>query len=235
MFVVNTTSATVGGTSERSWPRKRVPSSRRRNPGVKLGRDTRLWRLRRSRSLRVTAARSGRDGQHVRIRLCRRGRWRRGLRREGLVQNRPRRGAARTGERQHEGDRQKNSTAPPADLRQEVSCLTSAEDGVSGARDAAEARGESTTLARLQQNGGDQNHAVDDQQRDKKGRKHQIQAGPASGRRTKGERARRSTRCAQLNRKHVISRDLRRRVKWTRWRSSSRLRDSRLRREGHRL
>src|SRR5687768_6026809 len=32
MFVVNTTSATVGLAASRSRPRKRVPSSRRRNP-----------------------------------------------------------------------------------------------------------------------------------------------------------------------------------------------------------
>src|SRR6185503_15674827 len=33
MFVVNTTSATAGAMARSSRPRKRVPSSRRRNPG----------------------------------------------------------------------------------------------------------------------------------------------------------------------------------------------------------
>src|SRR5687768_16460597 len=37
MFVVNTTSATAGGTGESRRPRKRVPSSRRRNPGTERG------------------------------------------------------------------------------------------------------------------------------------------------------------------------------------------------------
>src|ERR1700681_370385 len=36
MFVVNTTSATVGSRFPWSTPRKRVPSSRRRNPGVRF-------------------------------------------------------------------------------------------------------------------------------------------------------------------------------------------------------
>jgi hypothetical protein len=41
MLVVKTTSATVGGVSALSEPRKRVPSSRRRNPGERLGSGTR--------------------------------------------------------------------------------------------------------------------------------------------------------------------------------------------------
>src|SRR5688572_14393985 len=112
MFVVKTTSATVGAVAASlNCPRKRVPSSRRRNPGEKLGSATDLRRLRRWRgSLRV---RSGGYRKHVWSRLRRRGSGRRRRRREGLIQNRARRGTPGGRHRENEGQPEKNPSTPP--------------------------------------------------------------------------------------------------------------------------
>src|SRR5919204_5466848 len=149
MFVVKTTSATVVGAASRKAPRKRVPSSSRRNPGVKLRSVTRLWRfrLRRRRRLRAAGlccaacASCGLrlNGQDVCVRPCRSGScWRR-WRAEGLIENRTRCGAPRGRQRQKKREAEKNSAAPPARFCQEITRLTRPEDRIGGAGDATKA------------------------------------------------------------------------------------------------
>src|SRR5688572_12483158 len=164
MLVVNTTSATVGGGEVLNCPRKRVPSSRRRNPGVELGSATlrSLGRWCRSRCLRVAARSYGLDGKNIGARLCRCWRDRSRGRREGLVQNRTRRRTLRRGQRQEERQSQEDCAAPPAGLREQVPCLPRAEDCVRRAGDSAKTGGQAATLSGLQENGGNENHAVDD-------------------------------------------------------------------------
>src|SRR6185503_3468232 len=179
MLVVKTTSATVNGASaSRICPRKRVPSSRRRNPGVNLGSVTaRLWRfgIRRGRLGISARCRRGLDREDVRVGLRRHGRGR-GLRwrRECLVENRSRRGASCRREREQEGDTEEKSSAPPADLREEIACLAGAEDRVRGARDTAETGRQTAALSRLEQNCRNKNDAVDHQQRQKNRVDHLI-------------------------------------------------------------
>src|SRR5687768_8938778 len=113
MFVVNTTSATVGGASVTSEPRKRVPSSRRRNPGRRTG-------ISLTRSLLLLATGGWRralvrrsdwhDG------LGRRSGWRRDRRRtpgESLVENRRGRATARGHQLEDKREAEKQAARPP--------------------------------------------------------------------------------------------------------------------------
>ncbi len=219
MFVVNTTSATVGSEAlANSCPRKRVPSSRRRNPGDNSGGPLGV-RASWSAELDVVATsrrRRGLNRQHVRVRLCR-SRAPPGPAASVKVWSRIDGGAAARDDeqRQQEREPEEEPTAPPADLRQQVAGLTCAEDGVRRAGDAAEARGESAALSGLQQDGGDENHAVDHEQREKDSGDHL------------------EWEVCKLA-KHLISLDLRRPVKRRRWRPSSRRPGSPRRREARR-
>src|SRR5690349_11328069 len=141
MFVVNTTSATAGTIGESSRPRKRVPSSRRRNPGterwsVNVARLWLLW-LRRLWSWRRG---SGSGGWRGRARLgCRleryrrvcllRHRWRsRGCRgRQRLVEDGGRDASASGRNLKHEREEQEHSAARPAGAGEEVSRLPGAD------------------------------------------------------------------------------------------------------------
>src|SRR3990172_3759332 len=148
MLVVNTTSATLGaGSAAWRWPRKRVPSSRRRNPG-------------RERSI-VTIARyglfasaaggffasgdgGGRGG----------GRGRALGRRERTVEHRGRRATAAREDLEHEREADEDASAPPARLREQVPGLQRAEERIRGRGCSAETRGQPTALTGLQQDGG---------------------------------------------------------------------------------
>src|SRR5687768_10015978 len=125
MFVVNTTSATVGGASVTSEPRKRVPSSRRRNPGRRTG-------ISFTRSLLLLASSGWRRA------LVRWSDWHHGLRRrsgdrrrsscratrQSLIKDRRRRATTSRHQLEHEGDTEEETAGPPRDLRKDVSGLT---------------------------------------------------------------------------------------------------------------
>src|SRR5688572_7708005 len=130
MFVVNTTSATVSGASETRVPRKRVPSSRRRNPGRRSGCSLTgallllgagWWRA-------LFIGGLDRNGG-FRRRIHGRGRR---ARRETLVENRRRRAAARGHQLQRERESEEEASSPPRNLRQDVACLTCADERVRG-------------------------------------------------------------------------------------------------------
>src|ERR1041385_3151383 len=145
MFVVNTISATVGAALDvASSPEKRVPSSRRRNPGVLLEAllTTWLWFLgrgfrsgrRRGRRARIRRRRLGglrvgrrrvrrsgigrRQARDCRVRPtgCVRGRGGYGRGLERLIEDRFRRAAARRRDRQQERQPEEQPTTPPARL-----------------------------------------------------------------------------------------------------------------------
>src|SRR3954469_25247907 len=111
MLVVNTTSATAGRKAEseapENRPRKRVPSSRRRNPGS-VTRDAanlllrgRSWRFRRRR----TSGGRGRGNRLQRNSGGRRWRWRRVLlRTEALLEHRARYSRVRRHQLQDEAE-----------------------------------------------------------------------------------------------------------------------------------
>src|SRR3982751_2440926 len=194
MFVVKTPSATVVVRLARSAPRNRVPSSRRRNPGTasrsatlgllgrwcgrcrrgRLGRAghggrRRRWSRRQRNAGRTTCCGSGR----------RRGGGRRG--REGLIEHRLRRAAMRRRDREDERQQEEQRASPPARLGQQVTRLPRAEQRIGGAAHAAEARGQAVPLARLQQDGGDQHEAVENEQDEQKGEHAAGKAEETSG------------------------------------------------------
>src|SRR6476646_220237 len=198
MLVVKTTSATVGLVVDvASSPRKRVPSSRRRNPGRTSSRVTiRLWLFRRRRRRcraflgpggRRLARRLGRRRRRVRVGLRQsrnRGirsasRWRgsggaRRWRREGLIEYRLWRTATRRGERKKERQAEEQSSAPPARLRQKIARLTGAEERARRATHAAERRCHSSALSCLHENGGDEQDTVENQEDEKQGVQHGV-------------------------------------------------------------
>jgi len=182
MLVVKTSSATAGsiaplGDGPANRPRKRDPSSRRRNPGSVI-RVSAVNLPLRSRSWRFLRWRAGWRG-------CRRGRlqrdgWRgsrrrrdvRGLRTQTLFKHRLRRPRMGRHYLKYERQAEEDSAAPPANGGKEVSCLPNSDQRVWRRARPAEARGESTALSALKQNGEDQNDAVDDEQSEKKRVKH---------------------------------------------------------------
>src|SRR5215467_2505305 len=150
MFVVNTTSATVGASPDAAnSPEKRVPSSRRRNPGVLLEerftacswflgrRRGWLWSRRRGARIRRRRLRATRcRGRGVRRRGIRRRQTRNcvratgrsvrrsrrayGRRLERLVEDRLGRAAARRRDREQEREAEEQPAAPPACLCEQV-------------------------------------------------------------------------------------------------------------------
>src|SRR5512146_546049 len=158
MFVVNTTSATVGlVVSVASSPRKRVPSSRRRNPGrvsrsvtLVLWLLVRRWLRGRRRLLSTGLWRSGvwrRSRRRATRCRRRRVRWirrrernwigaagctnRRGCRRrrlEGLIEHRLWCAAPSRRNREQEREAEEQPSAPPACLGEEVAGLSRAEE-----------------------------------------------------------------------------------------------------------
>jgi hypothetical protein len=72
----------------------------------------------------------------------------------------------------NEGKAEKNSATPPADGGQEISSLPYSDQSIGRRASSAETGGESGALPALQQNGKDQDDAVKDEQREKKGVKH---------------------------------------------------------------
>ena len=72
----------------------------------------------------------------------------------------------------YEGKAEEDSAAPPTGSRQKISRLADADQRVRGRARAAKARSESTALPALEQNGEDQDDAIDDEQCEKKRVKH---------------------------------------------------------------
>src|SRR5690349_10696652 len=165
MLVVNTTSATVMSAVPWTTPRKRVPSSRRRNPGTSTRSVTMLWlgRGRRRGGGRVAAGRSvarrrGGGGERngaVRVRRRRRRRGD-GGRRECLVEHRRRRALLGGHQRQHVREEEKDPAAPPARLGEQVARLPRAEERIRRAAHPAEAGRQAIALAALHQDGRDE-------------------------------------------------------------------------------
>ena len=72
----------------------------------------------------------------------------------------------------YESQAEEYPAAPPANGGKKVSCLPNSDQRVGRRARSAEARGESTALSALKQNGEDQHDAVDDEQSEKKRVKH---------------------------------------------------------------
>src|SRR4051812_38586697 len=168
MFVVNTTSATAVRSAPRRRPEKRVPSSRRRNPGennsaVTSGRGSgAVWRGGR-RALRRGCQREYRRAGD---------RCRSGGRARRLVEDRLRRVAARRRQLEHERKPEEYSTAPPACLGEEAASLAHADERVGGGARAAEAGSESAPLSALQHDGRNEHEGVENQEDEQEGVKH---------------------------------------------------------------
>jgi hypothetical protein len=167
-------------------PRKRVPSSRRRNPGwprraVTFGRLRLLARrrsfARRSRGRRFRSLQRLRRRTRRRVRGCwrerncgirstgrrRRIRGNRHRRLKRLVECGFRRSAARRREREQERQPEKQSPAPPARLGEKISRLSRAHEGARRTAHATKRRGHASALSRLHQHGDDEDEAIDDQ------------------------------------------------------------------------
>src|SRR4051812_20622554 len=180
MLVVKTTSATAGRSAAPRppaiRPRKRVPSSRRRNPGS-VTRDVanlllrgRSWRVRRRRSTR----RCGRRGGLQRYGRSRSRRRRRILllRSQALLEHRARNCGVARHQLKDEAESEKDAAAPPADSGEEISSLANTDQRIWRRARATEAGGQSGALPALQQDGEHHDDAVDDQQDQKKRVKH---------------------------------------------------------------
>src|SRR6266550_5548419 len=172
ILVVKTTSATAGSGAASGppaiRPRKRVPSSRRRNPGS-AKRVSAANLILRGGSWRFGIRRCGRSRRRRWLewnrgsrRRCRRNVLR--LRSKSLLQNRA--WCRRMGRHQleNEGETEEDSAPPPADLGEKISSLTNPDQSVRRRAGAAEARGESRALSALKQNGKHQDDAIYDQQ-----------------------------------------------------------------------
>src|SRR5690349_13246206 len=92
--------------------------------------------------------------------------------RKRLIEHGPGRPATRRSEREQETQKEKESTAPPARLREQVACLASSEQRARRAADTAECRGETLSLSALKQNSDDENDTVDGEQHHQKGVQH---------------------------------------------------------------
>src|SRR5687767_2911592 len=163
MFVVNTTSATVGAPVLRRRPRNRVPSSRRRNPGI------RFWLLTRVCESALAVGRILRNGFERYRRSRRRRGWRHRRRRQGAIEDGLGNSRPKRQEREDERQPEEDSTAPPARTRQEVAGLSGTQDRVRGAAGTAEARGKSTALSGLHEDGRDERDAYENQNDDQEG------------------------------------------------------------------
>src|SRR5512140_392045 len=176
MFVVNTTSATRSRSRSRRSPRKRVPSSRRRNPALVLAGITALFR----RSLRRwcrgwcggrrLGRRRERRQRHRRRRVGgrRRGRRSRALTRERIEHGRWR-GRPRSHDLQNERECEEDAGTPPRRAREQIRSLPCADERIRGRGGTAEIRRKPTALSRLKQDGRDENETVDDEQNQQKG------------------------------------------------------------------
>ena len=178
MFVVNTTSATAGSTAPlcaATRPRKRVPSSRRRNPGsatrVSANLALRCWCWSFGAGC---CRRSVRARRRLQRNSGRRRRWWCCLlwRCQALLQYRARRRRVCRHQLQHEAEEEEDSAAPPARSSEKVSCLTNSNKSIGRGAGTAEIRGQTSAFAGLHQHGCHQHQAVDDEKSQKKRVKH---------------------------------------------------------------
>src|SRR5450759_32446 len=131
MLVVKTTSVTAGSGAALETavrPRKRVPSSRRRNPGsvirvlaANLPLRSGSWRFRRLRSRRSGGRR--RWLERNRWSRCRRRRHVLGLGPQALIEDGPRRRRVRRHDLQNKAETEENAAAPPATPSENVTGL----------------------------------------------------------------------------------------------------------------
>lgn len=175
MLVVKTTSAAEGSPAVQMRPRKRVPSSSRRNPlSPSRGSTGNALRLRRRR-LRCCSRRGSRRGSRwsVRLRGGRqrdRGGWARGRRlrcgRGGRrrIEDRSWHARARGHQLQHECEEDEDSAAPPGNSRQEIACLAHSDERLGGRAGATKCGCHSATLASLHEHGEGEDDAVNYQE-----------------------------------------------------------------------
>jgi hypothetical protein len=72
----------------------------------------------------------------------------------------------------NEGEHEKRTASPPADVGQEIARLPDADERIGRGARSAEARREAATLSALEKDRADDDYAVDDEEYEKKGVKH---------------------------------------------------------------